>query len=229
MKAVHNAKKGWFISSKRIKLGDQHFRAGELYPIIEVHKNGVTVLNEKKETSIIIFTLPCEHLEEGYEWDLLNNRREFRHIFPLETDNQPTLQKEKSKIDNSKESRRAKLKEAAEKAWREVAEKKEKKFKQQIEDKDTIIENISRERESLIADIESYEKKLDEAYKEQEQLAIHAKTSIFGFSKNIQAILRNTGVLLKEDIEYMEQITTRTFIHQTDSILNPSYSDDSNE
>jgi len=200
MKAVHNAKKGWFISSKRIKNGDQNFINGNLYPIIEVHKNGVTVLNEKKETSIIIFTLPCEHLEEGYEWDLLNNKREFRHIFPLETDNQTPLQKEKSKIYNSKEVRKKIWKENAIKDWKETFKKNE----------------------SLVADVERYENKLDESYKEQEQLAIHAKTSIFGFSKNIQAILRNTGVLLKEDIEYMEQITIRTFTHQTKPILDPS-------
>ena len=230
MKAVHNAKKGWFISSKRIKLEDQHFRAGELYPIIEVHKNGVTVLNEKREPSIIIFTLPCEHLEEGYEWDLLNNKREFRHIFPLETDNQPQIQKEKSKIDKSKEARKKTWKETAIKDWKETFKKNEKDLiKQQLKDQVTIIEDLSLQVKSLISDLKAYENKTDEAYKEQEELAIHAKTSIFGFSKNIQAILKNTGVLLKEDIEYMEQITIRTFIHQTDSILNPVYSDDSNE
>jgi len=229
MKAIHNAKKGWFISSGKIKLGDQHFINGNLYQIIAVHKNGVTVLNEKREPSIIIFTLPCEHLEEGYEWYLLNNKREFRHIFPLETDNQTQLEKENRKVDYSNEDSKKVTMENTEKAWKKNFKKQIKALEEKSENQSLVIENLLAKNESLVADVERYENKLDESYKEQEQLAIHAKTSIFGFSKNIQAILRNTGVLLKEDIEYMEQITIRTFIHQTDSILNPSYSDDSNE
>ncbi len=229
MKAVHNAKKGWFITSKRIKLGDQHFRAGELYPIIEVHKNGVTVLNEKREPSIIIFTLPCEHLEEGYEWDLLNNRREHRHTFPIEQHTQPQLEKENKKFDYINEDSKKVSMENIEKASEKNFKKQIKALEEKSENQSLVIENLLAKNESLVADVERYENKLDESYKEQEQLAIHAKTSIFGFSKNIQAILRNTGVLLKEDIEYMEKITKRTFIHQTDSILNPIYSDESNE
>jgi hypothetical protein len=228
MKAVHNAKKGWFITSKRIKKGDQDFINDKLYPIIEIHKNGVTVLNEKKEKSIIIFTLPCEHLEDGYEWDLLNNRTEHRHTFPIEPHTQPKLEKENKKVEYSNEASKKVTIENVEKGWEKNFKKQIKGLEEKSENQSLVIENLLAKNESLVADVERYENKLDESYKEQEQLAIHAKTSIFGFSKNIQAILRNTGVLLKEDIEYMEQITIRTFIHQTDSILNPSFND-SNE
>jgi hypothetical protein len=226
MKAVHNAKKGWFISSKRIKLGDQHFINGNLYQIIEVHKNGVTVLNEKREPSIIIFTLPCEHLEEGYEWDLLNNKREFRHIFPLETDNQPQIQKEKSKIDNSKEPRKTKLKETCDNYSEKFIEKKQKDSTvEKLYFENTFIKN---EIELYQKDIESYVKKLDDSYKEQEELADYATEAITNFSQNLQAILSNTGVLIEEDIKYMENLAKRAFKHKIEPILNPSFND-SNE
>jgi len=228
MKAVHNAKKGWFISSKRIKLGDQHFINGNLYQIIEVHKNGVTVLNEKREPSIIIFTLPCEHLEEGYEWDLLNNKREFRHIFPLESDTQPQIQKEKSKIDNSKEILIVSkdLKEAFDNYSEKFIEKKQKNSTvEKLNFENTFIKN---EIELYQKDIESYVKKLDDSYKEQEELSDYATEAITNFSQNLQAILSNTGVLIEEDIKYMENLAKRAFKHKIEPILNPSFND-SNE
>ena len=225
MKAVHNAKKGWFISSKRIKLGNQHFINGNLYQIIAVHKNGVTVLNEKREPSIIIFTLPCEHLEEGYEWDLLNNKREFRHIFPLETDNQPQIQKEKSKIDNSKEILIVSkdLKEAFDNYSEKFMEKKQKDSTvEKLYFENTFIKN---EIELYQKDIESYVKKLDDSYKEQEELSDYATEAITNFSQNLQAILSNTGVLIEEDIKYMENLAKRAFKHKIEPILNPSFND----
>jgi|688.fasta_scaffold59030_6 hypothetical protein len=228
MKAVHNAKKGWFITSKRIKKGDQDFINGNLYQIIAVHKNGVTVLNEKREPSIIIFTLPCEHLEEGYEWDLLNNKREFRHIFPLETDNQPQIQKEKSKIDNSKEILIVSkdLKEAFDNYSEKFIEKKQKDSTvEKLYFENTFIKN---EIELYQKDIESYVKKLDDSYKEQEELSDYATEAITNFSQNLQAILSNTGVLIEEDIKYMENLAKRAFKHKIEPILNPSFND-SNE
>jgi hypothetical protein len=223
MKAVHNAKKGWFITSKRIKKGDQDFINGNLYQIIAVHKNGVAVLNEKREPSIIIFTLPCEHLEEGYEWDLLNNKREFRHIFPLESDTQPQIQKEKSKIDNSKEPRKTKLKEACDNYSEKFMEKKQKDSTvEKLYFENTFIKN---EIELYQKDIESYVKKLDDSYKEQEELSDYATEAITNFSQNLQAILSNTGVLIEEDIKYMENLAKRAFKHKIEPILNPSFND----
>ena len=219
MKAVHNAKKGWFISSNKIKLGDQHFRAGNLYEIIEIQKNGVIVIDEQRKRSLIIFTLPCEHLQPGHEWELYNSARVFYPTFPKENNKRNNPSIEAKKI----------AKETLENAWGKHFKKKVKALEEKLQDKTMIIENILAENGSLVADIERYENKLDESYKEQEVLAAHAQAVITGFSNDIQAILSNTGVLLQEDIKYVESLAKRAFTHQTKPILDPNSCNDSNE
>ena len=249
MKAVHNAKKGWFISSNKIKLGDQHFRAGNLYEIIEIQKNGVIVIDEQGKRSLIIFTLPCEHLQPGHEWDLYNRNRVFHPTFPKENEktthtpfrkentkgNRPSIESKKitvtiknweqvaeNKTINPNKARKKIAKETLENAWGKYFKKKAKALEEKLQDKTIIIENLLAENGSLVADIENYENKLDESYKEQEVLAAHAQAVITGFSNNIQIVLSNTGVLLKEDIKYFESLAKRAFVHQTKPILDPS-------
>ena len=244
MKAVHNAKKGWFISSNKIKLGDQHFRAGNLYEIIEIQKNGVIVIDEQGKRSLIIFTLPCEHLQPGHEWDLYNKNRVFHPTFPKENTkgNNPSIESKKitvtiknweqvaeNKTINPNKARKKIAKETLKNAWGKYFKKKARILEEKSENQAFVIENLLAQNGSLVADIENYENKLDESYKEQEVLVAHAQSVITGFSNNIQIVLSNTGVLLQEDIKYFESLAKRAFIHQTKPMIDPSCCANPNE
>jgi predicted RNase H-like nuclease (RuvC/YqgF family) len=114
----------------------------------------------------------------------------------------------------SKTKKESKPQITAQEMYIKELEKTAKSLREQVENleeevaiRDKVITNANK-------DIEHLENKLDEAYKEQEELNKAATRMSQNIANNLLLTLKNAGTLLEIDIHYFCHIASRTYNHK---------------
>jgi hypothetical protein len=179
----------------------QDITVGKNYRIIRVFKNSeidgrleVHIKDDVNDTHSIFMKNSNEL--SGKSLILLDKNQQ-----PLTIEKQTV--KEKSKPQITAQEMYIKELEKTAKSLREQVENLE----EEVAIRDKVITNANK-------DIEHLENKLDEAYKEQEELNKAATRMSQNIANNLLLTLKNAGTLLEIDIHYFCSIASRTYNHK---------------